>query len=38
MESSRYTIVGASTKIEEWEHDMSVERTRRLRPDLLEDE
>ena len=31
-------LSGHQRKIEEWEHDMSVERTRRLRPDLLEDE
>ncbi len=31
-------LSGHQRKIEEWEHDMSVERTRRLRPDLLGDE
>ena len=31
-------LSGHQRKIEEWQHDMSVERTRRLRPDLLGEE
>ena len=30
-------LSGHQRKIEEWQHEQSIERTRRLRPDLLED-
>ncbi len=31
-------LSGHQAKIEEWRYDRAVERTRALRPDLLEDE
>ena len=31
-------LSGNHAKVDEWRHDMSVERTRKYRPDLLEDE
>ena len=30
-------LSGHQRKIEEWQHEQSIERTRRLRPDLLDD-
>ena len=35
LESSRYSIIRHEAKIKEWELQQSLERTRKLRPDLL---